>query len=352
MTHATEMGRGRMLGMAVVVATALGACSGAPGPRATAASRAGAAAAVGGAVVATVRLPQYGNDVATAADGRAYVSVSSNEIVIVDTAQAAVAATVGVDGEPFAIAVTPDGRRAYSIDLRGEEIAVVDTAQAKQTNRISLGSVRRPGRRPSAVASADGQRIFVGEATQDHLVVIRTDSDRVEKEIFLDFHPNDVAVTGDNRFVYVVGCRLACTDGTLLIIETAGFTTVSKIALASVPTALAITPNGRRAYVANGLDATVSAVDLVTQNTIDTIPVGPQPVGIAVSADGRAIYVTSFANDQLSAISTVSNTVVATAPIGDSPRAIVVSRDGRRAFVTHSSNTLSIVDLAGLGLGR
>lgn len=347
--HAYGRGRGRVLGMTVVVALALGACGGAPRPRTTATNRAAAAHAIGGAVVATVRLPQYGNDVATAADGRAYVSVASNKIVIVDTARAAVAATVDVDGEPFAIAVTPDGRRAYSVDLRGEEIAVVDTAQAKQTTRIALGTLRRPGRRPSAVASADGGRIFVGEATQDHLVVIRTDSDRVEKEIFLDFHPVDVAVTRDERFVYVVGCRLACTDGTLLILETAGFTTVNKIALASVPTAFTITPNGRRAYVANGMDATVSAIDLVTGNTIDKIPVGPEPVGIAVDAAGQAVYVTSFATGRLSAISTVTNTVVATTKVGGTPRAVVVSRDGRHAFVTHSSSTLSIVDLRGFG---
>jgi YVTN family beta-propeller protein len=349
MVHSYERGRGRVLGMAVAVALALDACGGAPGPHATTTSRAAAANAIGGAVVATVRLPQYGNGVATAADGRAYVAVASNKVVIVDTAHAAVAATVDVDGEPFAIAVTPDGRRAYAVDLRGEEIAVVDTAHAKQTNRISLGTIRRPGRRPSAVASADGQRIFVGEATQDHLVVIRTDSDRVEKEIFLDVHPVAVAVTADHRFVYVVGCRFACIDGTLLILETAGLTTVNTIPLASVPTAFVITPNGRRAYVANGMDATVSAVDLVTRNTIDTIPVGPQPGGIAVDAEGRAVYVTSFATGRLSAISTVTNTVVATTKVGGSPRAVVLSRDGRHAFVTHSSNTLSIVDLSGFG---
>jgi YVTN family beta-propeller protein len=336
---------------AVVAVLGQAGCGGAPrAPRPSATeARAAAGHAIGGAVVATVRLPDFGNDVTTAADGRAYVSVSSNRIVIVDAAAAKIEASVEVDGEPYALAVTPDGRRAYTVDLRGEEIAVVDPPHGKQVGRIPLGTMRRPGRRPSAAASADGRRVFVGEAAQDHLVVIRTDRDQVEKELFLDFHPVDVATTGDDRFVYVVGCRLACVDGTLRIIETTNFSTVSTIPLPTVPTAMVVTPNGRRAYVANGRDATVTAVDLVTQNVIDTIPVGPEPVGIAIDAEGRAVYVTSFAAGRLSAISTVTNTVVATTKVGGSPRAVVVSRDGRRAFVTHSTNTLSIVDLSGFG---
>src|SRR5688572_22718674 len=82
---------------------------------------AGVPAAADGAVVATVRLPDFGNDVATGADGRAYVSVASNKLVIVEVASAAVTATVDVDGEPYALAVTPDSRRAYLVDLRGSE---------------------------------------------------------------------------------------------------------------------------------------------------------------------------------------------------------------------------------------
>ena len=350
MVHPYKCAAQRGWAVTAVLALALQACGHAPSPRPSATeARAAAGQAIAGAVVATVRLPDFGNDVATAADGRAYVSVSSNRLVVVDAASAKIAGSVEVDGEPYALAVTPDGRRAYTVDLRGEEIAVVDTANGKQVGRIPLGTMRRPGRRPSAAASADGRRVFVGEAAQDHLVVIRTDTDRVEKEIFLDFHPVDVAVTGDTRFVYVVGCRLACTNGTLRIIETTGFTTVSSIELTSVPTAMVVTPNGRRAYVANGRDATVTSVDLVTQNQIDAIAVGPEPVGIAIDAEGRAVYVTSFATGRLSAIATATNAVVATTKVGGSPRAVVLSRDGRRAFVTHSTNTLSIVDLSGFG---
>ncbi|MEO6027882.1 MAG: YncE family protein [Candidatus Binatia bacterium] len=349
MTYLLKRARsGWVVALVVVLAFGSGCSVASPKPS-PAASRAAAGRAIRGSVVATVRLPDYGNDVAIGADGRAYVTVASNKVVIVDTAAAKIAATVDVDGEPYALAVTPDGRRAYAVDLRGAEVAVVDTAHAKQKSRIPLGTMRPPSQRPSAVISADGQRVFVGQSGRDHLVVIRTDADQIEKDLFLDFHPVDVAVSSDGRFVFVVGCRLACVDGTLLIVETQGFSTVRRIELPSVPTGMVVTPNGRRAYVANGRDGTVSSIDLVTQQPLATIQVGPEPGGIAIDAAGTAVYVTSFTTGRLSAIATATNSVVATTKVGAKPRAVVVSRDDRRAFVTHATNTLSIVDLSGFG---
>ena len=152
--------------------------------------------------------PDFGVDVATGAgSGRAYVAGASNKLVIVDPTAAAVAATVNIDGEPYAVAVTPDSRRAYVVDLRGEEIAVVDIAAARQKTRIAMGTMERPALRPSAAASRDGRRVYVANTAKDHLYVIDTTADEVVQDLFLDFHPSDVAVRSDGRFVFVVGCR-------------------------------------------------------------------------------------------------------------------------------------------------
>jgi len=332
--------------LVMVVAVLLAGC----GPAMQSSGRgSGPDAAAGSAVIATVRLPDFGVDVATGADGRAYVAVPGNKLVIVDPNAAAVAATVEVDGEPYAVAVTPDARRAYLVDLRGEEVSVVDTAAAKQTSRIPMGTMQRPSLRPTAAASRDGTRVYVANTARDHLFVIDTRADEIAHDLFLDFHPADVAVSADGHFAYVVGCRLVCTDGTLIILDTDTYQEVRRMMLPFVPTAMAVTPDGRRAYVADGREAQVSVVDLVGQKLLMTIPVGPEPVGIAMNATGTAVYVTSFRNGTLAVISTGTNDVVGTTPVGGSPRAVVVSRDGTRAFVTHSTSTLSIVDLARLG---
>lgn len=326
--------------------------TGCPSPAArTHASPVGASARAGDAAggVVAVRLPDFGVDVATGADGRAYVAVPSNRILIVDPTTATVAAEVRVDGEPYAVAVTPDARRAYAVDLRGEEVAVVDTARAEQSKRIPMTSMRRPARRPSAAMSRDGRWLYVGNAARDHLFVIDTAVDAVAHDVFLDFHPIDVARAGDGRTVWVAGCRLACVDGTLAAIDAQRGKEITRISVPFVPSGIVVTPDGSRAYVANGREAHVTVVDLRARTILTTIHVGAEPVGIAMDAPGRVVYVTSFREGTLAAIATATDSVVATARVGDSPRAVVVSRDGTRAFVTHSTSTLSIVDLARFG---
>jgi YVTN family beta-propeller protein len=330
---------------AAAVAIAVAGC----GPTSVQSSRGGGGDVAGvteptGAVFGTVKLRDYGTDVAATADGRVYVTVVGGRVIVIDPAQARVMAEVDVEGEPYALAATPDGRRVYVVDLHGRDIAVVDTAGARVTARIPVGTLHRASHRPSAAVSRDGSRVYATDTGRDHLLVIRTDTNQVVKELLLDIHPVDIAVGADGSVVYVAGCRLNCSDGTLLAIDTTSWAPVGRVDLPSPPSAVVVTPDGRRAYVTNARDATVTSINLATQKRI-TIAVGPQPAGIAIDPAGRFVYVTSIDGGTLSAISTATNTVVGIARVGKTPRAIAISADGSRAYVAHTTSVLSIVDL-------
>jgi YVTN family beta-propeller protein len=307
-----------------------------------------ASAEAGGRVVARVPLPDDGTDVTVGPDGRVWVTMASNKVVIVDPVAAAVTTTIEVKGEPIGIAVAPDGRRAYVADLLGPQVSVIDVAKAAVKTTIPAGTLQRPSLRPSAAVSRDGTRVFVGDTARDHLLVVATAADQIDQEAFLDFHPSDVAVGGDIRLVYVAGCRLSCIDGTLVAFDTRLGKVVNRIPLQSVPSGLVLTSDGRRAYVANGREASVAGVELVTQG-VRTIDVNPEPVGIAISPDDRFVWVTSFQAGTLQAIATRGDVVAATLPVGRSPRAVAISPDGTRAYVTHSTDVLSIVDVSAVG---
>jgi YVTN family beta-propeller protein len=329
--------------LGVVLAVAITGCGGVQRP-----SRAahGGGAPAGGAVLATVALPDYGTDVAASADGRVYVPVRTGKLVIVDPKTATISASVEIEGQPYAVAVTPGGRRAYVVDFLGQYVTVVTTADASVKTTIPIGTIQRPSLRPSAAASRDGRRVYVGDTADDHLLVIQTDADQVAKDMFLDIHPAGIDVSPDGRFVYVAGCRLACTDGTLLEIDTGTYALTRRIALDASPNGIVLTPDGRRAYLANGADASVSSVDLTTER-VTKIAVGAEPIGIAMDRNGTRVYATSFQAGTLAVIATATDTVVGTVPAGRSPRAVAVSPDGTRAYVTSSASVLSIVDVSG-----
>ena len=65
--------------------------------------------------------------------------------------------------------------------------------------------------------------------------------------------------------------------------------------------AIAVSPDGRSAYVTNTIDDTVSQYDIGPGGTLSpkrpaAVPAGPFPASVAVSPNGRSVYV-SDSND-------------------------------------------------------
>jgi YVTN family beta-propeller protein len=60
-------------------------------------------------------------------------------------------------------------------------------------------------------------------------------------------------------------------------------TVVANVLVGPQPEAVAITPDGNRAYVTNGLDNTVSIIDTETNTVVATIPVGLFPEEVAIT---------------------------------------------------------------------
>ena len=106
-----------------------------------------------------LRSPTTAPDVAASADGRVYVPVRTGKLVIVDPKTATISASVEIEGQPYAVAVTPGGRRAYVVDFLGQYVTVVTTADASVKTTIPIGTIQRPSLRPSAAASRDGRRV-------------------------------------------------------------------------------------------------------------------------------------------------------------------------------------------------
>jgi YVTN family beta-propeller protein len=98
------------------------------------------------------------------------------------------------------------------------------------------------------------------------------------------------------------------------------------------PAILLKTPDGKKLYVANWTDNTVSAVDVASGN-VTNIALGSRPWVIAMSPAGDAVYAGLNANS-IAVISTDSDTVTRMIDTnGLLPESIIVSPDGNTLYV-------------------
>ena len=302
------------------------------------------------AVVATIPLSDFGTGIALTRDGtRAYVAAGA-KVLVVDVATNQVASTIDTGDMPYAIAISPDGTRGYVTDLMQREVWMIDLVSNSVVRRVDLGEPRRPVLRPGVAVSPDGTKVYAtlsqpNGAGFDLLYTIDA-ATGAQQQRALDFHPGDLVAGKDGRRVWVVGCRGLCSDGALHGVDPANPGQAVQLTLPTVPGQIAIAPDGAHAYVANGLDTSVSVADLRAPAIVKNVRVGAEPLGVATSPDGTRVYVTNFQSNTLSVIDAATNTVTGQLNVGATPRAIAVTPDGRFAYVTHSTPKLSVVDLS------
>jgi YVTN family beta-propeller protein len=71
-------------------------------------------------------------------------------------------------------------------------------------------------------------------------------------------------------------------DNTVLVIDAPTNMLVGSIQVGSHPHGIALTPDGKKAYVANFDDKTVSVIDTATNKLVGSIQMGRGPFGISI----------------------------------------------------------------------
>ncbi len=172
-------------------------------------------------------------------------------------------------------------------------------------------------------------------------------SNTVVKTISGFDYPFYMAITPNGRYAYVTSSR----NNTVAVIDTVTNTVVKTISGFHNPISIAITPNGRYAYVlnykSNWFRYTVSVIDTATNTVVKTISGFDHSWDIAITPNGRYAYVTNSCGDTVSVIDTATNTVVKTISGFNHPDSIAITPKGRYVYVgTARGYTVSVIDIA------
>jgi YVTN family beta-propeller protein len=114
------------------------------------------------------------------------------------------------------------------------------------------------------------------------------------------------------------------------------------------PTALVLSPDGSKVYVACGTAGVVKTVDLASGEILASIRVPKRPTGLALSADGERLFVTcAAAQSEVCVVNLARGKVTARLPAGHTATAPVLSPDGNTLFVCNRfNNDVSVLEVA------
>ena len=97
-----------------------------------------------------------------------------------------------------------------------------------------------------------------------------------------------------------------------------------------MPESIAITPNGKRAFVVNQTGASVTVIETATRTRVTTIPLPGHPKRIAIAPDGKTAYVTVESDEHVFEFSAETNSESGSFIAGTGASAVAITPEGQR----------------------
>jgi YVTN family beta-propeller protein len=239
-------------------------------------------------VTGQVKLSGHPNNISASRDGRrVYIAILKEPGVVdvVDTASLTLAKSIPIKGAGHNTYVTPDGKYVVAGSVVGKSMTIIDVA----TEEKVWEKVFDLGVRPMAFEqNPDGStsRIFVQLSDLNGFAVVDFKTQQETARINLpklapgkqEVHEggnasHGMAVTSDNK-VLVVCSRL---NSAVYMYSLPDLKLLGGVDVGRSPDWVTLTPDGKRAFVANAGSNNVSVVDIPSLREVTKIAVGQVP---------------------------------------------------------------------------
>jgi YVTN family beta-propeller protein len=210
---------------------------------------------------------------------------------------------------PWSVAVDPSGKFAYVANEGGFAPTTVSMYTINPTTGAltAIGLIAAEGRAVSVTVHpsgkfayvADGSSGFPGESDNVAMYAINTTTGTLTSlgTVGAGAFPSAIAIDPSGKFAYVTNSN--SNDVSMYTIDTAtgALTSVGLIAAGTDPTSVAVDPSGKFAYVTNSgsNDVSMYTVNAATGTltSIGTIAAELFPTSIAITPSGKFAYVTN-----------------------------------------------------------
>jgi YVTN family beta-propeller protein len=181
------------------------------------------------------------------------------------------------------------------------------------------------GAKPLADPTAFVVNYGLGTVTPGTVTPVNLVTRKAGRAIGVGADPQAIAVTPNGRTAYVVNSG----SGTVTPIDTVTATAGPVIAVGADPQAIVITPDGKTAYVTNAGSGTVTPIRTATNQPGPPIRVGAYPKVMALTPDGATLYVLNWESGSVTPVATATNRPGRPIRTGAFPAAIAIAPGGR-----------------------
>lgn len=261
--------------------------------------------------------------------------------------------TTGED--PHEAVVTPDGSMAYTANMTGNSLSVIDMGTLEEVRRIDLTEYGKPH---GLAITANGEKLYVTtEGSQTTVLEIEVASDSIlrvfetgqkgthmvalSKDESIAYAPNlgsgnttvidleageviktlptgegteGIDVHPDGKEVWITA-----RSGSVAIINTENNEIEATLPAAGLPIRIKFTPNGKQALVSCLEGEEVIVFDVADRKPVKHIKTGAGPVGVLIRPDGEIAFVANTEGNSISVIDMKTLEVTKTIPAGDTP---------------------------------
>jgi DNA-binding beta-propeller fold protein YncE len=169
----------------------------------------------------------------------------------VTTATSTPGKPINIGGFPWAIAIAPDGRTAYVVDLpaygRGpSRVIPVATATKTPGRPIKISGI--VGLSAAIAITPDGKTAYIADGHHRTVIPVATATNTAGRPIKINGTPVAIAFTPDGRTAYIAtaayiaGSCAGCAVGTVIPVSTATNTAGTPINIGRIPKGIAIAP--------------------------------------------------------------------------------------------------------------
>lgn len=247
--------------------------------------------------------------------------VSSDEVStvsVIDTTADRIVAQVDVGATSYGVTASPDGRQILVSVWGADELVIIDAVADRITGRVP---VLRPDR---SVISPDGRVAYVGSTSFEAPGLAIIDLKKLTEigKVPLGRAPRALAFSPNGDRLYFTA------DGVdaLQVLDPRRNKVVAQVPAGVAPHGL-LAATARYGLVASESRGELEIVDLVQDAASGSVAAGKRPYGIAIAPDERTVYLANGGSNQLSVIDLADRKVTGTISLGDagySPGEIVV----------------------------